>query len=325
MTCDVIDGVASTSEDRRVAIGRWQVTTTGSVAAGRSGAIMGDGGAVLAAALSVNALVSGVVGVALLAGAGALGGWLGLPAWMLAVAGAGLIGVAVLVLRALVIPRRLRATAIVILAADIAWILAAGVLIVVVPTALSARADVTLAVLTLAVAAIAGWEAIGLWRAGPGPLHGAIPIMARASRTIAAPAAEVWAAVADAGTYARFAEGIAATSVDGRAGGMVRHCTDDRGHGWTETCTLWQEGRRYRMTVDVTTYPLHYRALLHRLEQTWEAVPTAAGTRVTLRFDGAVKLGVIGRIAVAAMSRGGRVARILAAYDRELAGSGERV
>jgi hypothetical protein len=129
----------------------------------------------------------------------------------------------------------------------------------------------------------------------------------------------VWDAIADAGGYAEFADGIAATEiVSGEHEGMVRVCTDERGGQWGETCTLWEQGRRYRMTVDVASYPPVYRALLHEFAQTWELQPVPGGTRVTLQFDAAVKLGVIGRLALKAMGRGQRLERILDAYQQHL-------
>lgn len=48
------------------------------------------------------------------------------------------------------------------------------------------------------------------------------------------------------------------------------------------------------MTVNVDTYPLYYRILLHELAQTWSLEPADKGTRVTLTFDASLKLGVIG-------------------------------
>jgi hypothetical protein len=48
----------------------------------------------------------------------------------------------------------------------------------------------------------------------------------------------------------------------------ARVCTNDRGGQWAERCTLWDEGTRYRMTVDVGSYPIYYRMLLHELTQT---------------------------------------------------------
>jgi hypothetical protein len=43
--------------------------------------------------------------------------------------------------------------------------------------------------------------------------------------------------------------------------------------------------------VDVSSYPAHYRMLLHEFAQTWTLEPVPGGTRIRLAFDGAVKLG----------------------------------
>lgn len=104
---------------------------------------------------------------------------------------------------------------------------------------------------------------------------------------------------------------------------MRRACRDDRGNQWAETCTEWEDQRRYRMTVDVATYPWHYRALLHQFYQTWEVEAVGGDTRVTLRFAGAVKLGLLGRFVVAALSRRIPAERILDAYERDLLATGQ--
>ena len=111
-------------------------------------------------------------------------------------------------------------------------------------------------------------QATGLRRIRGAPAPGMTALAFRADRLLAASPAAVWDAVADASGYARFAAGIAATEIVSGAGeGMVRVCTDDRGDQLSETCTLWEPGRRYRMRVDVATYPPHYRALLDELTQ----------------------------------------------------------
>ena len=58
--------------------------------------------------------------------------------------------------------------------------------------------------------------------------------------------------------------------------------------------------------------------LLQRFEQTWEVEPTGSRARLTLRFDGKVKLGIIGRMLVAGIGRGGRLENILRSYEQEL-------
>ncbi len=141
----------------------------------------------------------------------------------------------------------------------------------------------------------------------------------QAQRVIPAPAPVVWQAVAAASDYARFADGIADTQiVSGHEEGMVRVCTDDHGGQWAETCTLWDEGRRYRMTVDVDTYPVYYRVLIRQLDQTWSVEPMPDGTRLTLTFDGRMGLGVVGRAVGAMLGRRRRLDAILDAYEDEI-------
>lgn len=78
------------------------------------------------------------------------------------------------------------------------------------------------------------------------------------------------------------------------------------------------EGHRYRITVDISTYPARYRALLHELNQTWTVERTEHGARLCLSFDGAVELGVIGRAIACIVGNRRRLEAILDSYDREL-------
>ncbi len=279
----------------------------------------GDQGRLLAAVMSHNAIFSALSGLTLAAGLWGLDSWLSVEGWMLALIGVGLVAFAGVQLWILSDAGRLHLGARFMLAADLAWIVAAVVLIVGFPDALSNVGDVTLGVVTVVVLVFAIGGAVGLRRIGSGQVTGAEPIDLSVTRVVPVSVDHVWAAIADAGAYSRFADGIATSEiVSGDGHGMVRVCTDDRGNDWAETCTLWDEGRRYDMTVDVNTYPVYYRALLHEFTQTWEVEPVPYGTRITLRFSGAVKLGVIGRLAVAAMGRNSRLEAILDAYEREV-------
>ena len=277
-----------------------------------------DPGRLLAAALSSNAVFSAGCGLILLAGASALSGPFGIPAWLLAGMGLGLVVFAGLVLWVLAHPSRLVVGGRAALAADVAWVAGGVVLLVGFPSLLTSTGNIALAAVTVLVAGLAAGQAHGLRRIRGRAATGTSRTTVRAQRVIAAPPARVWAAVADVADYARFTSTIAATEiVSGEGEGMVRACTDQRGGRWSETCTLWEEGRRYRMTVDVDTYPLYNRILLHELAQTWslEAVPD--GTRVTLTFDARLKLGVIGVLVGKVLGRRLDVEGILDAYERE--------
>lgn len=281
-----------------------------------------DPGRLLAAALSSNAVFSAGCGLLLLSGAAVLTGPFGMPAWLLAVVGTGLIGFAGLVLWILADPLRLVPGGRAALAADVAWIAGAMLLLVGFPSVLTTTGSTALAAATGIVAVLAAGQAHGLRRIDRGAATGTSRITVRAQRVIPAPPERVWAAVADVADYARFTSTIASTEVvSGGGEGMVRACTDQRGGRWSETCTLWEQGRRYRMTVNVDTYPLYYRILIHELAQTWSLEPADQGTRVTLTFDASLKLGVIGILVGKILARQLRIQDILDAYERELSPS----
>ena len=60
----------------------------------------------------------------------------------------------------------------------------------------------------------------------------------------------------------------------------ARRCTSTTGQHWEETCTLWQDGHRYAVEVDVTDYPYPLRAMAGL----WQVDPHPMGSRVSMRF-----------------------------------------
>lgn len=278
-----------------------------------------DPGRTLAAALSLNALFSTACGLGLMAVTLARPALLGPPAWLLAGLGVGLIAFAVLLLWVLSQPRRLAPGGWAAFAADLMWVAGAVALLGGAPGAFTGAGSRLLVAVTLVVAVFAAAQAVGLRRIRGTAARGTTQLVVRAERVIPAPPGRVWAAVADVADYARHTSTIADTEIlSGEREGMVRVCTDRRGRRWSETCTLWDEGRRYRMTVDADTYPLSYRLLLHAVSQTWSLSPTAEGTHVTLTFTAELKLGVIGTLLGNVLARRAHVGDILAAYHREL-------
>ena len=281
--------------------------------------VTGDGGRLLASAVSYNVIFSAVSGIVLLVAAPSLSGPIGVAGWILAALGVGLVAFAVALVWLLAAPRRLASWARLVLVADVAWVLGAVVLVAGFPGVLTRARQFGLGAVSVVVATIAVGQTVGLRRLGHEPMTATSPVHLLVERIIAEPVERVWEAIADVGDYGRFAPGIAATSiVAGEGEGMVRVCRDDQGGEWAETCTLWEDGHRYRMTVDVSTYPAHYRLLLHDFAQTWTLETVPNGTRIQLAFDGAVKLGVLGRAAVRMLGRQRRLEAILDNYEREL-------
>ena len=87
------------------------------------------------------------------------------------------------------------------------------------------------------------------------------------SRVIAAPLPAVWEVVSNVGRYHEVVDGLTWTEITSGAGeGMVRHCVDTRAREWQEECTLWEPSVRYRMTVDIDSYPASFRAIFRSLE-----------------------------------------------------------
>jgi uncharacterized protein YndB with AHSA1/START domain len=281
--------------------------------------VTGDGGRLLASVVSYNAIFSAVSGTGLLVAAPMLSGPIGVAGWILATLGVGLVVFAAMLVWLLAEPRRLASWAWLVLVADAAWVLGAVVLLAGFPGLLTPAGEFGLGAVSVVVATIAVGQTVGLRRLGDAPMTATSPVHLRVERFVAVPMERVWRAIADAGDYGRFAPGIAATTiVAGEGEGMVRVCRDDQGGEWAETCTLWEDGHRYRMTVDVSTYPAHYRLLLHEFAQTWTLETVPNGTRIQLTFDGAVKLGALGRAAVRMLGRQRRLEAILDNYEREL-------
>lgn len=278
-----------------------------------------DPGRQLAAAMSLNALFSAGCGLVLLGFAPALRGLVGVPAWLAAGLGVGLLAFAGVLLWILAGPARLVAGGRAAVIADLGWVGGAALVLVGFPSLLTTSGNVALVVVTLVVAALAAGQAHGLRRIRGRHATGTRPLTVRADRVLAAPPERVWAAVADVADYARFTQTIAATEVvSGEGEGLVRACADQRGRRWSETCTLWEQGHRYRMTVDVGTYPVYYRVLLHELAQSWLLEPAAEGTRLTLSFDARLKLGVIGALVGKILAGQLDIDAIVDAYEREL-------
>lgn len=277
-----------------------------------------DGGVLLADALSVNALTSATMGVALLLGAPWLDTAFGAPWPVLAGLGLGLVGFAEAIIWALARPARLRGAARLVIAADVGWVLAtAGVLAGDVLTPLG---DVLLAAVTVAVAGFAVAQTAGLRRAGDANVLGTRPVKITATREVDADPAAAWTLVADAAGYDAFAPGIRDTTTDGDlADGMRRTCVDDDGRTWSETCTAVDPGRSYRMQVDTATYPLRYRLLFHDFGMTWHiaALPDG-GSRLMIALTGAIKLGLLGRLAMRTLLRDDPAQRIIDAYAQRL-------
>src|SRR5262249_39152765 len=113
-------------------------------------------------------------------------------------------------------------------------------------------------------------------------------------RYIDAPRSRTWEVLSDLDGWGEHAPNLHKTEVvEGAAEGAVRRCYNNAGKSWSETCTLWQPGRRYVMEVDTSDYP--YPMTLMR--GTFSVDDEGSGTRVGLQFDYRFKYGPLGRLA----------------------------
>lgn len=115
-------------------------------------------------------------------------------------------------------------------------------------------------------------------------------------RTVDAPPAVVWDVLTDHELYGAVAPNLSAVEVvDGAGDGMVRRCVDADGNEWTETCTRWEPGRSFAVSVDVADSEFH-RRLFSRFEGEWRLDPVDDGVRITVGFAFEPRYGPIGAL-----------------------------
>jgi hypothetical protein len=234
----------------------------------------------LRAALRANAVFSLAAGITLLGS----GWWLADP-WTLGptvappAVGAGVAGFGVLVARIAVEPAgRLRRLAAAVVAADLAWVVASAVLLA--GTDRPATATTAIAAVAVVVAGLAVWQLAGIAAARADDPLAEIEVV-EAATVIAVPPQRIWPLLTDHGLYGRLAPNLSTVEVISEPGAPLRRrCTNNGGDSWEETCTLWDEGRRYAVEVDTSNYPYP----LTVMRGLWQVDPDPGGSLVTMRF-----------------------------------------
>ncbi|MCC5950673.1 MAG: SRPBCC family protein [Acidimicrobiia bacterium] len=154
---------------------------------------------------------------------------------------------------------RLRRWTPALVSSDVGWVVASAATMAAGWYATSG--DLVVGTVATAVAAFAGrqwWALRHLRRLDP---HNSVadrpPVeVLRVRRTIEAPTADVWAQMVDHELYGRLAptlSAVRATTPNGA--GLERTCANRKGETWHESCTLWDEGHRFDVTVDTSDYP----------------------------------------------------------------------
>ena len=153
--------------------------------------------------------------------------------------------------------RRLPALVRLIGLADALWVAATAVLVA--ASALSATGIGVTVTVGAVVAAFAVLElrwAAAVLSAPPvadlSPPLEAITI----SADVDAAAERAWAIVTDHELYGRLAPNLGRVELSTSNGPeLARRCTDRKGRSWSESCTLWDDGRRFAVAVDTSDYP----------------------------------------------------------------------
>lgn len=238
---------------------------------------------------------------------------------VVALVGAGLVGFAVLLLTvAGLAPRRLLQGAAFAIASDVAWIAATGVVLGTV--ALEPAGDVVLVAIGLVVAGFAVTQ-LRFRRAASTMADADTPVPERVdvSRHVNAPASSVWPLLTDHALYGRLAPNLSSVEIlEGEGVGMRRRCHDTLGRGWNETCTVWEEGRRFAVAVDTSDYPYPLATMQGR----WAVEPGAEGSVITMRFEFTPRPGPAGGLFAIVMLAAFRpvLHRIMRGWESQLAG-----
>ena len=135
---------------------------------------------------------------------------------------------------------------------------------------------------------------------------------------VGAAATTVWPVLIDHELYGRLAPNLGAvrpTSTNGPE--LTRVCSTRGGTQWSETCTLWEEGRRFEIAVDTADYPYP----LDEMRGSWWVTPSGDESLVGMDFRFRPTPGVRGAVFVVLMQLAFPVVlrRIIGGWRREAA------
>ena len=230
----------------------------------------------LRSTLRLNAATSLVGGLLAASAPGTLDGFFGSgrPALVRAI-GLGLVVFSlVLVWLAGERVRRLQALGHLVVAADMSWVLASGVLMVAGPLRPAGLVLVGGVAAMVAAFAVRQWRqlvALGTHTSGApaSVLDEAPPTeVVEVRRPFDGDPVDAWAAITDDDLYAALALNLSSVTATSPPGpGATRTCADLRGRSWSESCTVWDPGTRFDVVVH-TDAP-HYPYPLSELRGSW--------------------------------------------------------
>jgi ribosome-associated toxin RatA of RatAB toxin-antitoxin module len=113
-------------------------------------------------------------------------------------------------------------------------------------------------------------------------------------RTVDAPRAVVWDVITDQELYGEVAPNLSSVAVvEGAGEGMIRRCVDTEGNEWTESCTHWDDGQSFAVSVHVD-HSVFHRRFFTRMDGEWRLSADDDGVRMTITFDFDPRYGPLG-------------------------------
>ena len=259
--------------------------------------------------LRANAVFSTVTGLLAVVAGGPVAGLLGIDqVWVVRALGSGLVGFAgVVIVVSGVRTSLLRPASLVVSIGDLGWVaatLATFALGWLSTSGVAVMSATSVVVLGLGLAQLraraAAGHAIRAIGASEADLDEVPPVeIVTFDRRAAVTAEQLWPVMIDHELYAKIALNLkAAKGLTPDGLGFERSCTDRSGRSWSETCTLWDPGRRFDVDVDTSDYPYP----LARMQGSWRVVPTDPDvSTVGMTFAFQPTPGIRGRLFVAVM------------------------
>ncbi|UTW64114.1 SRPBCC family protein [bacterium SCSIO 12741] len=231
-------------------------------------------------ALSLNASFSSLSGIILIAANRTVSNWFGLDEGLVfALIGAGLLFFSGTI--AYQIKHQNTAGILLIIVQDLLWVIASLLLLILQPFEISGLGIGLIEVVGFLVLAMAINQIFALSRTKTG---------AKELRTLTyerimkGSQEKTWSVVSDVANYYTVApniDGVKILSGEGR--GMVRQCSHGKDQ-WTETCSLWIEGKKY--AFEVNTKAPDYPYPFDELQGEWEVdAVSIQTTRVKMIFS----------------------------------------
>ncbi|MEQ8303037.1 MAG: SRPBCC family protein [Cyclobacteriaceae bacterium] len=231
--------------------------------------------------LLVNALFSGISGIALVAINRPIANLFGISNtsvfWIIGVA---LVSFSVTIIYQ--IQRQNLIGVLAIILQDYLWVLGSMVLLVAQPFEILRTGNVIIAVIALVVFLMAINQAKALAHMDGNLVQGTKRLSFE--RWMKASKSRVWKVISNVANYHEVAPNVdEVIIISGKAEGMVRSCSHGK-DSWTETCSLWEEEKEYAFEVNTaaTNYPYPFKFL----KGNWKVEEiNISQTKVTVLFE----------------------------------------